>query len=63
MKNDPSQRPQSATPSKKNVKLNNNISNNLEQNQTEINMNYENDPNNYNKMGENSKEYINNREK
>ena len=63
VKNDPSQRPQSATPSKKNVKLNNNISNNLEQNQTEINMNYENDPNNYNKMGENSKEYINNREK
>ena len=63
LKNDPTQRPQSATPSKKNIKLNNNLGNNLEQNQTEINMNMENDPNNCNKIGDNSKEYTNNREK
>ena len=57
-------RPQSATPSKKNAKLNNNNANNiLEKNITEIKLEIDNKMNSKNKNNiSNNKQYINNRE-
>jgi hypothetical protein len=66
LQNDIIQRPQSATPSKKNIKLNNK-KNSLDKNNTEINLNIEANINNeleaYNQKKINkNKEFINNRE-
>ena len=71
IQNDISQRPQSATPSKKNAKLNNNTNNILEKNITEIKLDIDNKMNNkiknninknINISNNNNKQFISNRE-